>query len=446
MFEASSRVGGMSKTISLWDQLVDLGPHRFFSKDPRVNKILFDILEKDYVVVNRITRIFYNNYFFDYPLKPFNALKGLGLIESFKCIISFFISKISVGISKSKKNESSFQDWVQDRFGKRLFAIFFKTYSEKLWGISCKDLDSDFAAQRIKKLSLLEVIKSALLAKQNNKHKSLVDVFVYPKLGTGMIYERMKSKIISQDGKIYLNTKVETVNPNLSQKNKVQINFSDGSTKIFDEVISTMPLTNLIKSMSQLASEKTMNSVNALKFRNTILVYLEIKDKNIFPDQWIYIHTQKLKTGRITNFRNWTPTINQNKEETILCMEYWANDESDFWKLDDKELISLASKEIIETGLVKKDTINQGFVKRIPKCYPIYKIGYKKNLEPIMEFLSSFKNIKVIGRYGSFKYNNQDHSILMGLMAAENILDNKEHNLWDLNTDYEYQEGGELKL
>lgn len=446
LFEASSSVGGMSKTIELWGQLVDLGPHRFFSKDPRVNKILFDIIKKDYTVVNRMTRIYYKNHFFSYPLKAFNALKGLGLVESFKCIISFFISKISIKIFKNKKNKVSFEDWVQDRFGKRLFEIFFKTYSEKLWGIACKDLDSDFAAQRIKKLSLFEIIKSSLYLNNNNEHKSLVDAFVYPKLGTGMIYERMSNNIISQNGKIYLNRIVEAVNPNLKQKNKVQIKFSNGSTEIYDEVISTMPLTNLIKSMSQFASKKTIDSVNSLKFRNTILVYLEIKDKNIFPDQWIYIHEQKLKTGRITNFRNWTSSINQGKDETILCMEYWANDESSLWRQDDVELVSLASEEIVKTGLVKKETINRGFVKRIPKCYPIYQIGYKKNLEPIKEFLSSFKNIRVIGRYGSFKYNNQDHSILMGLLAAENIINDKEHNLWDLNTDYEYQEGGELKL
>lgn len=446
LFEASSSVGGMSKTIELWGQLVDLGPHRFFSQDPRVNKILFDVIGKDYAVVNRMTRIYYKNFFFNYPLKPFNALKGLGIFESFKCIISFFLSKVSVNIFHNKKNKNSFEDWVKDRFGKRLFEIFFKTYSEKLWGISCKNLDSDFAAQRIKKLSLIEAIKSSFLTRQSKKHKTLVDAFFYPNLGTGMIYERMKMKILNQGGEVFLNKRIEAVNPKVNQKNQAEIIFSDGLTKTYDEIISTMPITNLVKSMSKFASEKTMQSVKSLKFRNTILVYLEIKDKNIFPDQWIYIHDQNLKTGRITNFRNWTSSINKNKEETILCLEYWANDNSSIWKQSEEELVSLASDEILQTGLVKKNTINQGFVLRIPKCYPIYQLGYKEKLEPIKVFLKSFKNISVIGRYGSFKYNNQDHSILMGLLAAENIADNKNHNLWDLNTDYEYQESGNLNL
>ena len=446
MFEASSSVGGMSKTIELWGQLVDLGPHRFFSQDPRVNKILFDVIDKDYAVVNRMTRIYYKNYFFNYPLKPFNALKGLGIIEAFRCIISFFVSKISVNIFWNKKNKSSFEDWVKSRFGKRLFEIFFKTYSEKLWGISCKNLDSDFAAQRIKKLSLFEAIKSSFFVRQSKKHKTLVDAFVYPALGTGMIYERMKTKILDQGGQVFLNKRIEAVNPKVNQKNQAEIIFADGLVKIYDEVISTMPITNLVKSMRKFASEQTMQSIKGLKFRNTILVYLEIKDKNIFPDQWIYIHDQSLKTGRITNFRNWTSSINKNKQETILCLEYWANDDSSIWSQSEEELVSLASDEILKTGLVKKNTINQGFVLKIPKCYPIYQIGYKEKLDPIKIFLNSFKNISVIGRYGSFKYNNQDHSILMGLLAAENIADGKKHNLWDLNTDYEYQESGKLFL
>jgi protoporphyrinogen oxidase len=446
LFEASSSVGGMSKTIELWGQLVDLGPHRFFSQDPRVNKILFDVIDKDYAVVNRMTRIYYKNYFFNYPLKPFNALRGLGIIEAFRCIISFFSSKISVNIFHNKKNKNSFEDWVKSRFGKRLFEIFFKTYSEKLWGISCKNLDSDFAAQRIKKLSLFEAIKSSFFVRQNKKHKTLVDAFVYPTLGTGMIYERMKKKILENGGKVFLNKRIEGVNPKVNQKNQVEIIFADGLVKIYDEVISTMPITNLVKSMSKFASEQTMQSIKSLKFRNTILVYLEIKDKNIFPDQWIYIHDQSLKTGRITNFRNWTSSINKNKHETILCLEYWANDDSSIWSQSEEQLVSLASDEILKTGLVKKNTINQGFVLKIPKCYPIYQIGYKEKLDPIKIFLNSFKNISVIGRYGSFKYNNQDHSILMGLLAAENIADGKKHNLWDLNTDYEYQESGKLFL
>ncbi len=445
IYEASSSVGGMAKTIKLWDQLVDLGPHRFFSQDPRVNKVLFEILENDYVIVNRTTRILYNNFFFDYPLKPFNAIKGLGFLESIRCVISYSKSKIKNIFFKKKEQKKSFEDWVQDRFGNRLYEIFFKTYSEKLWGISCKDLDSDFAAQRIKKLSLFEAIKSAIFKDKKNKHKTLVDAFVYPKLGTGMIYERMEKKILNLGGKIYFNERVKAVKPLKNEIKKVEIIFENKNIKIYDEVISTMPITTLVKSMASITPEKVINCVKDLRFRNTILVYLEINNKSIFPDQWIYVHSKNIKTGRITNFRNWTKTINKNKNETILCMEYWANDDSKIWAQNDENLINIAIEEIVQTGLVKIDEINNGSVLRLPKCYPVYSVGYKEKLNPVKKFLNNFKNIYAIGRYGSFKYNNQDHSILMGILAAENISENKNHNLWDLNNDYEYQEKGELK-
>jgi protoporphyrinogen oxidase len=446
IYEASSSVGGMSKTIKLWDQLVDLGPHRFFSQDPRVNKVLFEILKKDYAIVNRTTRIFYNNFFFDYPLKPFNALKGLGFWESSRCLFSYIRSKIRNIFFKQNDKKNSFEEWVQDRFGIRLFEIFFKTYSEKLWGISCKDLDSDFASQRIKKLSLFEAIKSAIFKDKKNKHKSLVDAFVYPNLGTGMIYERMSDKILNLGGKIYFNEKVKSVNPKLNNNNQVEIIFQNNKTKIYDEVISTMPVTTLVKSMGKIVPTIVLDSLNKLKFRNTILVYLEIDDEHIFPDQWIYVHSQTFKTGRITNFKNWTATINKNKKESILCMEYWANDNSALWSESDENLINLAISEILQTELVKKNKVKNGFVVRLPKCYPVYSIGYKYLLKPVEKFLNKFKNITAIGRYGSFKYNNQDHSILMGILAAENIAENKQHNLWELNNDYEYQERGELKI
>lgn len=439
LYESTNMVGGMAKTIPLWGQLVDLGPHRFFSNDPRVNKLWLELAEKDYTMVNRLTRIYYKGKFFDYPLKPFNALKNLGLIESIYCVFSYLIEKFF--FTKSR-DLSTFEGWVISRFGHRLFEIFFKSYSEKLWGIPCKDLDSDFAAQRIKKLSLYEAIKNSFFNKKTFKHKTLVDQFAYPNEGAGAIYEKMSKKIIKNGANIFFNTKILSID-DTSKNNKIYIKFND-SVKSYDHIISTMPITNLIQSMSS-SSKEVISYSKKLKFRNTILVYLRIETEELlFPDQWIYVHASNLKTGRITNFKNWVKTINQNSKDTIICLEYWCNSDDNFWLLNNDDYIKLAEKEIVKTDLVSSKNIKDGHVVRIPRCYPIYSKGYKDTLKPIQQFLTKNKMISVIGRYGAFKYNNQDHSILMGILAAENIINNTDHNLWELNTDYEYQESSKI--
>ena len=436
VYEASFSVGGMAKTIPLWGQLVDLGPHRFFSSDPRVNTLWLELADKNYSMVSRLTRILYKKKFFNYPLKPFNALSGLGLFESLYCVYSYFYAKINV-----KKKTDTFENWVIDRFGKRLYEIFFKSYSEKLWGIKCNELDSDFAAQRIKKLSLFEAIKSSFIKSQNTEHKTLVDEFAYPHYGSGLIYDRMAKKILENKGKIKLKTPVKSIIPDSKGKN-VKINLLNGESEYFDHVISSMPITSLIQQMD--APIEIINYSKKLKFRNTILVYLLIDESNLFPDQWIYVHSKDLKTGRITNFSNWVTSINNDKKETILCLEYWCNDDENLWTEDEGNLINLASREICQTNLVKSSSIKEGRVFRVPKCYPVYSSGYKMHLNEIQKFISKQKGIEAIGRYGSFKYNNQDHSILMGILAAENVLFGTNHNLWELNTDYEYQESSKI--
>tara|TARA_B100000795_G_scaffold212561_1_gene166197 strand:+ start:796 stop:2217 length:1422 start_codon:yes stop_codon:yes gene_type:complete len=437
LYEASQSVGGMAKTISLWGQFVDLGPHRFFSSDPRVNELWLEVIGSEYKMVERITRIFYKKTFFDYPLKPFNALMGLGFGESIICIMSYFYSKI-----KPIKKVNTFEEWVINRFGNRLFNIFFKSYSEKLWGIRCDELDSEFAAQRIKKLSLTEAIKSALFANRKNKHKTLVDEFAYPLKGSGHVYELMLEKIKEKNNSIFLNTSVRRIIvPNNEISNPI-IELSNGNKITYDHVISTMPITKLIEGMD--APKNILNHSKSLKFRNTILVYLEVEGDYLFPDQWIYIHNNELKTGRITNFNNWVETIKNGKTNTILCLEYWCYKEDELWRREDSKLIDLAKIDINKSELIKNKTIKNGKVIRVPNCYPVYKSGYKDHLKPIENYLSTQKGLSVIGRYGSFKYNNQDHSILMGILAAENIIKNTKHNLWEVNSDYEYQESSRI--
>jgi protoporphyrinogen oxidase len=432
VYEASHQVGGLAKSLTLWEQRVDLGPHRFFSTDSRVNELWLEIVGKDYQMVNRLTRIYYKGKFYYYPVRAFDALSKLGIGASIQCVWSYVKEKIN-----PTPLNGTFENWITRKFGKKLYEIFFKTYSEKLWGISCSELDADFAAQRIKKFSLGEAIKKALNIGKV-QHKTLVDEFAYPTKGTGMVYERMADHIIRNGGKVNCNTPVAKV---LTQHGKaIGIQLKGGEELSYDEVVSSMPLTQMVKQLSDVPKE-IYNLATNLTFRNTILVYLHINHSNLFPDNWLYVHASDIETGRISNFRNYAPQITNGKQTSIVAMEYWCYEQDALWGQTDENLIDFATQEFIKTGLHKNAEILDGYVYRINKCYPVYKLNYKQWLKPIEDYLSGIKNLHVIGRYGAFKYNNQDHSILMGIMAAENMLGTNNHQLWDINTDYEnYQE------
>lgn len=433
LYEASDKVGGLSKTIDLWNQKVDLGPHRFFSNDTKVNKLWLEVVGKDYRMVDRLTRIYYKKKFYYYPLKPFDALFKLGIGRAFLCVMSYFKEKI-----KPTKQDGSFEAWVTARFGSRLYSIFFKTYSEKLWGIPCTELDEDFAAQRIKKLSLFEAVKNALFSSKKNKHKTLVDQFAYPIGGTGMVYDKMKTFIEKNGGKVLCSTPVKKVDA--GENGATSIELMSGEIIPFDHIISSMPITHLVRNLPNVPAD-IISAATDLKFRNTILVYLKVEGVDVFPDNWLYVHANDLQMGRITNFCNWVPEINQDEKSTIVVLEYWSYNEDVIWNNTDEELIALGKKELRATGLIKDLEISEGHIIKIPKCYPVYGKGYKEPLQKVETYLSTINNLSVIGRYGSFKYNNQDHSILMGLLAADNIINDQTHNLWEINTDYEtYQE------
>jgi protoporphyrinogen oxidase len=441
VFEAGESVGGMAKTINLWNQKVDLGPHRFFSSDPRVNKVWLELVGSDYEMVNRLTRVYYKNKFFYYPLKPLNALSQLGALEAANCMLSFAKETLLPKNNSSVSGDESFETWVVKKFGRRLFEIFFKTYSEKLWGISCDELDADFAAQRIKKLSLTEAILGAFKGNKGNKHKTLVDTFAYPHEGSGIVYQRMADFVQGFGGNVFCQTPVKRV---CTENGKaVGLELMNGEFRAYDRIISTMPLTRMVSQLPEVP-QKILNLASSLKFRNTILVFLKVEAVDLFPDNWLYIHADNLQTGRITNFRNWSPKLYGNEKSSILALEYWCYDEDDIWTNENQDLIALASEEMRKTGLIGDAKISDGYVHRVKNCYPVYNRGYKENLKPIEEYLGSIKNLDVIGRYGAFKYNNQDHSILMGILAASNISQGTKHNLWDINTDYEYQESAEI--
>ena len=434
VYEASDSVGGLARSLRLWNQTVDVGPHRFFSRDKRVNELWLEVVGRDYAMVNRLTRILYRQRFFNYPLQPLETLVRLGPLESARCVLSYARER-----SHPTPQDGTFESWVCSRFGRRLFEIFFKTYSEKLWGIRCDELDADFAAQRIKQFSLGAAIKSAFAGPKGSAHRTLVDQFAYPHEGTGMVYERMARAVESRGGRVRLRSPVDGV---LTEKNRVTgIRMPDGTENDYDHVISTMPLTALVQRMPGIPPQ-VREASQGLIFRNTIIVYLEIAQSDLCRDNWLYIHSPELRAGRITNFRNWSPKLCGESPHTIVAIEYLCNEGEDLWLWDDAKLVELAVREIVSTGLAAhRDLVKNGKALRIPKCYPVYRRGYKELLRPVQEHLSGVRGLQVIGRYGSFKYNNQDHSILMGLMAADNIVKGAGNDLWAVNSDYEdYQE------
>jgi len=436
IFEASSEVGGLARTIDLWGQKIDIGPHRFFSTDSRVNSLWLEVARTDYSMVNRLTRIYYRGKFFHYPLQPINALLNLGPIQSALCLLSYFFQK-----NTPPEIQGTFESWVVSRFGRKLFEIFFKNYSEKLWGITCRELDADFAAQRIKKLSLWEAVLNAFGAARG-KHKTLVDQFAYPHGGTGAIYQRMADSIASLGGQIHLDTPIRRILTDHidHQHQATALQLTDDRILPFDRIISTMPLTSMVLALPDLPPE-VRQAAAALTFRNTIIVYLKVDARDLFPDNWLYVHSPDLTTGRITNFSNWVPHINQGQNATIVALEFWCYDTDALWQSTDDALIALAQKDLRTTGLAGDAPIVDGHVYRIKRCYPVYRRGYREKVALIEGYLAGIHGLSVIGRYGSFKYNNQDHSILMGLLAAENIADGRQHNLWEINTDYDdYQE------
>lgn len=440
IFEASNNIGGMSRSFDLWGQTVDLGPHRFFSKQPDVNRFFKEIIGDDFTLVKRQTRIFYNGKYFLYPLNLSNVIKNLSLITIIRIIWDYFV-KLFFPI----KDPKNLEEWISNRFGEKLYSIFFKFYSEKLWGLKCTEIDADWAAQRIKTLSLFQAIKSSILNNKGNKHKTLLDQFAYPKNGTGVLYERAAKSIEQQSGKIFLNTKVKKVLCSNNGSKVYGVELVDNSVVEGDYVVSTMPLTKLVSGFNNI-SHKVKDALNSLYFRNTIIVYLEIDKKNLFTDNWLYIHSPEVKLGRITNFRNWCPTLTKNKETTIIALEYWCFEKDNLWIGSEENLVEMAKRELFQINLFKNDVIilNTKVVK-VPNCYPVYETGYKKKLNNIENYLNEIDNLLPIGRYGSFKYNNQDHSILMGILASKKILDNSKINLWKINTDTEYQEEGKIK-
>lgn len=439
VLEMSGTVGGMCRTVSHNGYLFDIGGHRFFTKFDEVQALWEDILGDDLLLRPRLSRIFYQGKFFDYPLRASNALRNLGIRESARCVLSYGRARL-----KGRGNEENFEEWVSNRFGYRLFDIFFRSYTEKVWGIPTHEIGADWAAQRIKNMELSTAIIGALrrplgrMVGDADEVASLIEEFHYPRRGPGMMYDAMADRIREHGGEIRLHTKVTGLTIKDGTINSVSFE-TDGKSKRLkaDHVMSSIPLTSLVQGMNPPA--EVAEAVAALRYRNLLTVNLIVDAADLFPDNWIYVHEPALQLGRIQNYKNWSPEMVPDPTKTSLGLEYFCSSDEPIWTMDDRDLIAMATAELKQTGLINNAQVLDGCVVRAPRAYPVYNQGYDTHLSRLVDFVDQHPNLHPMGRYGMFKYNNSDHSILTALLSVENIL-GASHHVWSVNTETEYHE------
>ena len=441
LIEKERIVGGISRTDKYKNYYFDIGGHRFFTKIKRVEDMWTEVLGDALIRRKRLSRIYYNKKFFYYPFRVLNALRGLGGWNSFLIGVSCLRAKLN----PLKKSET-FEQWVTNRFGRHLFNIFFKNYTEKIWGMSCSEISADWAAQRIKGLSFISAIKNALVkphrSTENKKNviKTLIDEFDYPKFGPGMMWNAVAEKIKKNGSQIWLNAEVERIRWSKDRVEALEVR-QKGKVEIIHgtDFISSMPIREVIQNFKPNVPKAVLTAANNLKYRDFLMVALIINQRDLFPDNWIYIHDPDVKVGRIQNFKNWSPFMVPDPGKTCLGLEYFCFEGDSLWVMPDNQLIDLGKRELQTMGFISSENVEDGTVVRMPKAYPVYDSSYKESLKIIRRFLDGISNFQSVGRNGQHKYNNQDHSMLTAMMAVENVLGSN-HDLWQVNEEQEYLE------
>ena len=440
-------VGGISRTATYKGFHFDIGGHRFFSKSKAVEDLWTEILPSDMLVRPRSSRIFYGGKFFSYPLKPFEALLKLGILKSILCVLSWLKARLF-----PVRNPRNFEEWVSNQFGKRLFKTFFKSYTEKVWGMSCREISADWAAQRIKGLSLGSAIKNALFPQRYNGDrtkviKTLINSFRYPRRGPGMMWEACAKKMKAMGGKLEMGCKVICCSyDEVSSSWTVEYKDRQGGLHAIDaeHVISSAPMRELVCGLSPAVSERTKRAAESLMYRDFLTVMLILKDRHMFDDNWIYIHDPSVKVGRVQNFRSWSPEMVPDADKVCYGLEYFCFEHDGLWDSSDGDLIELAKRELIKIGLAKEGDLVDGCVVRQKKAYPVYDDDYARHVATIRQELEDrYPNLHLVGRNGMHKYNNQDHAMMTAMLCVENIVaDTKLYDLWEVNGDAEYHEAG----
>jgi protoporphyrinogen oxidase/nucleoside-diphosphate-sugar epimerase len=436
VFEETDQVGGISRTASYKGYRFDIGGHRFFTKVKKVEALWKEVLPEEFLRRPRMSRIYYQDKYFDYPLKLFNALSNMGVYEASRIMLSYIKWKVY-----PHNEEGNFEQWVTNRFGGRLFWHFFKTYTEKVWGMPCTDIQADWAAQRIKNLSLRKAVWNAISGA--NDTTSLIEAFDYPRLGPGMMWEAFRDKVRAQGGEVRMEHRVSRVLRNDDSILSVEVlakgEMPEHYTFPADYFISSMPIAELVTVLDPPAPAAIRMAASKLKHRDFLIVTLILEGTDIFPDNWIYIHSPEVKVGRIQNFRSWSEDMVPDENRSSIGMEYFCQEGDELWTSDNAELIKQAGRELERLGLAKASIIVDGTVIRQPKAYPVYDGEYREALDMIRGWLANFGNLQMVGRNGMHRYNNQDHSMLTAMLSVQNVLDGQ-HDLWTVNVEKEYHE------
>ena len=444
-------VGGISRTVDYKGFLFDIGGHRFFSKSKEVVALWQEILPDDFIARPRLSRIYYNGKFFSYPLKAFEALLKLGVFTSATCMLSYAYAKM-FPVAPAR----TFHQWVRNQFGERLFQIFFKTYTEKVWGMSCDEISADWAAQRIKGLDLTTAVMNALTRSLGlgrkagttaggDTVKTLIESFQYPRKGPGMMWEAAARKITAQGGRILMGRELVGLEFDAGRKLwRIEVATADGSRDSFTarHVISSAPLRELVERIKP--TPISLLHARALRYRDFLTVALMVRKDDLFPDNWIYIHDPSVKVGRVQNFRSWSPEM-VPQGMSCLGLEYFCFEGDRLWDAPDGDLIALAKKEVAQIGLVTADEVVDACVVRQAKAYPVYDEEYRDNIAAIrLDLEGSYPTLHLVGRNGMHRYNNQDHAMMTAMLTARNILAGARlYDVWNVNEDAEYHEAGE---
>jgi protoporphyrinogen oxidase len=440
VLEADRVVGGISRTAEHRGYRFDVGGHRFFTKVPYVQQLWEEILGEEFLTRPRLSRIYYREKLFDYPLRPLNALTGLGALESVRVGLSYLKARLF-----PYRDERSFEQWVTNRFGRRLFEIFFETYTEKVWGMSCSEISAEWAAQRIKDLDLVAAVRAALFGsgrKDGEVITTLIDEFHYPRRGPGQMWEACVERLEEAGSRVELGARVVRLCHEGGRVRRVVVRRGEEEEVLeVDEVLSSLPLQTLVRCLDPLPPAAVREAADRLRYRDFLTVALVLEVEDLFPDNWIYVHSPEVQVGRIQNYKNWSPDMVPDPGHTTLGLEYFVQEGDELWTMDDAALVELATREVETLGLSRGARVLDGTVLRMPKAYPVYDEAYAAALEVIRSWIDSIENLEQIGRNGQHRYNNQDHSMMTGVLAARNLCGASE-DVWSVNVEQEYHEEG----